>query len=448
MLREGTGLSDIHITREALRAVARGELSSRVLIEFAVKHLVALCPSCCEEIAAWERERKVTFTQAAFQAWPVLLRRHRQERDEKKEAAKRDLQKLLQWPHPERLARIDRSHRRFRGTTLGAMLLSESKKEMAANPERAWEMAETAEAALRRTMAGPGVGDLLVRASAYLGNIERVRGRYPEAKKRFAFARALIRSEGVTDPLVHAEVDSCEAMLHMHQGLFTEAEELLSRSVSLYMLSGAREEAAHPLVTLGLLYSLQGSYEKALQVTRSALADIRPKRNPRLYVSARFNLALFLCESGDHVAAAEALVQDGELFQQFPDLFTQLRLAWLEGKIALGYGQLESAEEILRKVRYGFVLQERGYETAMVTLDLALVYLRQGRSAELKQLAGEMHEVFSAEEVHQEAVAALLLFEDAALRETLSADLVVDLATYLKAARHRPSLRFRRRLPG
>lgn len=373
MLGEGTGLSDVHITREALRAVARGDLSSRALVEFAVKHLVALCPSCCEEIAAWERERKTTYNQVVYRAWPVPLKRRGRDRDEKKDLAKRDLRQLLQWSHPERLARIDRSHRRFRGTTLGAMLLAESKKEMAANPERAWELAETAEAALRRTMAGPGVGDLLARASAYLGNIERVRGRYPEAKNRFAFARALIRAEGVTDPVVHAEVDSCEAMLHMHQGLFTEAEELLSRSVALYLLCGAKEEAAHPLVTLGLLYSLQGDYGKALQVTRTALVDIRPKRSPRLYVSARFNLALFLCESGDHAAAAEALFQDGELFQQFPDLFTQLRLAWLEGKIALGYGQLETAEEILRKVRYGFILQERGCEAAMVTLDLALV---------------------------------------------------------------------------
>lgn len=443
-------MSDIHITREVLRAVARGNLSSRVLIEFAVKHLVALCPSCRGEIAAWESEGRAPSSPVAAGFWSAFPGRRGKAKGEK-EAARRDFRQLLELPHPERLARINRAHRRFRGTALGAMLLAESKREMAADPERARELAETAEAALRRTMAGPGVGALLARASAYLGNAERVQGNYAGARKRFDFARSLIWTEGVTDPFVHAEIDSCEALLGMQEGNLDEAETMLSRSVALYLLTGAREEAAHPLVSLGLLYSIQGDYEKALQVTRTALEDIHPKRNARLYLSARFNLALFLCESGDHEAATESLLKDRELFLRFPDLFTQLRLSWLEGKIALGYGRLDDAEEVLRKVRYGFTLQERGYETALVSLDLARVYLRQGRPAELKRLAGEMHELFSGDQIRQEAVAALLLFEEEALRETLTLDLVEDLAAYFKAAnsaRNRPSFRFQRKLPG
>lgn len=440
-------MSETHITREMLRAVARGELPSRVLIEFAVKHLVALCPSCREEIAAWERERKARFSPAAARHRSPCVGRPGKEKGDT-EAAKRDFRKLLEWSHPERLARIHRSHRRFRGTVLAAMLLAESKKEMAADLDRARELAETADAALRRTMAGPEVGALLARASAYLGNVDRVRGDYAGARKRFDFTRSLVWTEGVTDPSVHAEIDSCEALLHMQEGNLGKAETMLSRAVALHLLTGAKEEAAHPLVSLGLLFSLRGDYPKALQVTRMALEDIHPKRNPRLYLSARFNLALFLCESGDHAAATEALLRDRDLFLSFPDLFTQLRLSWLEGKIALRDGRLEDAEETLRKVRYGFLLQERGYETALVTLDLAWVYLAQGRPADVKQLAGEMHELFSGGQIRPEARSALLLFEEEAQRETLTPDLVEDLAAYLKAARDRSSFRFQRKLPG
>lgn len=36
-------------------------------------------------------------------------------------------------------------------------------------------------------------------------------------------------------------------------------------------------------------------------------------------------------------------------------------------------------------------------------VDLALIYLQQGRTAELRQLAEEMHTLFEAEDVYREA---------------------------------------------
>lgn len=209
-------MSEIHITREVLRAVARGNLSSRALIEFAVKHLVALCPSCRGEIAAWERERNPPSSTAAEDLRPASRQQGKTKGE--RSAARRDFRQLLELPHPERLARIHRAHRRFRGEMLAAMLLDESKKEMAANPERSRELAEAADAVLRRAMAGPDVGALLARASVYLGNADRARGDCAGARRRFGFARSLIWAEGVTDPLVHAEIDSCEALLNIQEG--------------------------------------------------------------------------------------------------------------------------------------------------------------------------------------------------------------------------------------
>src|SRR3954465_3799278 len=46
-------LSDIHITRELLRAVARGELSEHGFAQIETQHLESLCPVCRREIQAW-----------------------------------------------------------------------------------------------------------------------------------------------------------------------------------------------------------------------------------------------------------------------------------------------------------------------------------------------------------------------------------------------------------
>jgi hypothetical protein len=73
---------------------------------------------------------------------------------------------------------------------------------------------------------------------------------------------------------------------------------------------------------------------------------------------------------------------------------------------------------------------------------LSLVYFRQSRTAELRALAEEMHAVFASEDVHREAVAALLLFQEAARCEAVTAELVEEISAYLKRARGNPTMRF------
>jgi hypothetical protein len=79
----------------------------------------------------------------------------------------------------------------------------------------------------------------------------------------------------------------------------------------------------------------------------------------------------------------------------------------------------------------------------MVSLDLALVYARQGRMGELKEVAGEMGALFESQEIHREALAALLLFQQAAREERLTVTRVEGFVRYLKKARGNPSLRFK-----
>ncbi|HEY4591914.1 MAG TPA: hypothetical protein VIJ61_05870, partial [Thermoanaerobaculia bacterium] len=62
---------------------------------------------------------------------------------------------------------------------------------------------------------------------------------------------------------------------------------------------------------------------------------------------------------------------------------------------------------------------------------------------ETKRLAAELIPVFQAREIHREALAALIVFQQAAELEQLTAGLIEEIAAYLRQARGNPGLRFR-----
>ena len=373
-------MSDIHVTRELLRAVARGDLSSQALVEIGLQHLTQWCPTCLEEYQAWRRERDTPVPpESALLVLSVLLGRHGRDGQEKEAEAFKDFQSLIEVPHPGRLMKIYRASRRFRGTSLARMLLDESKRRMPADPASADELAEAAELVLRRSVLKPGMEDLSVLAALYRANVARLWGRPDEARSRFSRVRSMIRTQGVTDLLVYAEVDSCEAVFELELRRFPEAEELLNRAIALYSLAGQRSRVAHPLITLGLLYHEQGQSRRAVEVTRQAQGIMGFEPDLRLRVCAQYNIALFLCESGEPVEAAEVLEEGREWFELLQDTYTQVRLVWLEGKIALALGQFAKAEELFLSVREEFSRNSQSYDVVMVCRDLAKIYAKESR---------------------------------------------------------------------
>ena len=436
-------MTDIHITRELLAATARGELPARMLTEIGVEHLTSLCPTCREEFKAYQREQQSAGGgSGVIRTLPAVLERHSADHERKQAAALRDLRALLRIPLEQRLEKIRRANRRFRGLILAGMFLDESKRHMPASFAAARELAQTAEAVLRYTTAGSGWADLAALTQAYLGNVARVEGNPRQARKCFSFARFLITNEGVTDPLIYAELDSCEAMLYIDQRRFDEAESLLSRSITFYSLAGERSKAAHPLLSLGTLYYNQGDSGRAIEMTRIASDLILPETDPKLYLFARHNLALYLCESGRWSEADSTVGEDRELYGQFADAWTQIRLRWLEGRIAPGLGDATAAEGFLSETRDRFIAEGWNYDAALVSLELAARYVEEGRTGDLKRLVEAMYPIFEAEEVHREALAALLLFRDAVHEERITLETVQRLRRYLEVAKEDPSLRF------
>lgn len=439
-------MADIHVTRDLLWAVARGEVPASAVTQIGVQHLMSLCPTCRQELLAFQKER--TATAAAeydrmFRLLPALLDEEVPRLDREQQVAERDLADLLALPRAERAPKVQRASKRFRSAGLVRLLVAESRKHIHREPDEAFHLAELARTLAHRNPRMTGYFGLLALTTSEMANACRLSDDTGQADGHFSHARFVISQYGVTDTEILARVDSLEGSLRMDQRLFQDAEDLLSRSAMLYRIGGHRIEAARVLVTLGGLYFFQGALTRAIETTSRALKGFARSAEPRLYLCARYNLARYLTENEQYTEASDLLAVDEPLYQEFPEAWTQLRLIWLRGKIALGQGQTEAAERAFLTARDGFLLEGNGYDAAMVSIeDFALLYLRKGRTADVKRLAEEIVPIFAAQDVHREAVAALMLFQEAARQEQLTVRAVREYVKYLRDARTDPSLRF------
>ncbi|HKH47741.1 MAG TPA: hypothetical protein VKM72_24040 [Thermoanaerobaculia bacterium] len=387
-------MADMHLTRELLSVIARGEIPGLVLEDTMLGHLKSLCPHCKREMEEFARERDAEVRgdnpTPSFEAVFTVLSRHLRDLRRAHDRARRDVEMLLALPQEERIASLRRSRTRYRGAQVAWLLLQESRARVTVSPEESEHLADLARLVIQYSPGGVGTMDLLALATSYMANACRTAGKVGEAEAHFAYVRSLITHQKVTDTEILARIDHMEGSLRMKQNRFKEAETLLSRAAMLFSVAGEAAERARALITLGGMYSFQGELIQAIETIKAGLRDL-PAQERYLYLCGRYNLASLLTESGKYWEAAEILREDEELHREFPEPWTQLRLVWLRGKIAAGQGDEEAAEQRFLAARAGFLGQGYAYDAALVALeDLAVMYLRQGRTAEVKQLAKEM----------------------------------------------------------
>jgi tetratricopeptide (TPR) repeat protein len=196
------------------------------------------------------------------------------------------------------------------------------------------------------------------------------------------------------------------------------------------------------LLNKGAVLEQMGSYEAAIETFQEAEFWIDRQREPRCFFGLRFNLTACLCHLDRYDEAEAAVPELRALTAQPEQAMDRIRVGWLTGRVAGGLGKTAEGIEALEAVRAQFAAKALRYDEALVSMELAGLYLQQGRTAEVKQLVGEMEPVFRDQQVHGEARKALTLFRRAVEFETLSAELVRHLVAYLYRAQHDPELRF------
>jgi tetratricopeptide (TPR) repeat protein len=185
-----------------------------------------------------------------------------------------------------------------------------------------------------------------------------------------------------------------------------------------------------------------GEAEQALEVLEQAEPKVEAQGEPNLLFALRFNRAAALLDLNRAREAEELLPRVRELALELRQDLHLVRLRWLEGRVHAGLDRTEEAIKALEEVREKFAKLNMAYDCALASVKLGALYLRQGRTGEVKALARWMEQVFRSLGIHQEALKALLLFCNAVRQEWATAELAERLFSYLQRARHDPGMKF------
>lgn len=330
---------------------------------------------------------------------------------------------------------------KYRSWALCERLCAESEKAAPADAGRAVELAGLA---LRIAGLVPEEGAWRSRlqgyAWAHLGNARRVAGDLPGSEEAFVRGRKLWESGVAGDPglLDEGRVLDLEASLRRAQGRFAETLKLHDRALAVTR----PEDRGYILLNKAATLEQSGDSERAIETLRQAVSRVGPQRESRLWFALRFQLAVNLCHLRRHAEADELLPEVRRLAIQLGNELDLVRLLWLEGRIAARLGRPDEALGALARVRGEFISRGIPSDAALASLELALLYLEQGRPGEVKVLARQMAPIFQAQGIHREALAALRLFCRAAGDETVTVEMARHLVEYLHRARHDPNLRF------
>lgn len=277
---------------------------------------------------------------------------------------------------------------------------------------------------------------------AALGNAYKVQGDLASAERSFEMSDSWWEAgaEGVGDALGYEPVLLVlKAPLRLSQRRFAEAIKLLEQAVDLY-LEGQPEHrdphlAGRTMISKATVFIEMGDSETAIETLKRADGLIDPEHDPRLVLCIRHNLADTLSKTGHHQEASALLPGLKELAATHGRATDLLRLDWVEGRIAAGLGDHDQARRLLTRVRQTFLDEDNAFDAALAALDLAISHLQEGKTAEVRDLADEMVTVFQSLQVSREPMAALLLFQEAARRETATAELAREVAAALTRAR-------------
>jgi len=421
-------LEDSHLSLETIAQWLSGDLSFEDLTSLVIPHFFTCCPVCRahyqevqrlkKEVDHWDERVAVFEGQKA----PELL------------AA------MIEKPFDEQMALIEENPE-YQTWALCQILLKTSHATSFEDPLKAVNLAE-----LAVTIAdGLGtaydlcwIADLRARSYAYLGNARRILGELRSAET--AFREADVRLRGTTgNPLVEAEILRMKASLRRDQRRFSEALKIITQALSLYREQGDIHGAGTSSIQCAKILEESGELPAAIDLLRQTIAGIDAAAEPHLHLYARHNLVNCLSLAGRYPEAEDLLPELRDESARIAKPLDIVRLQWIEGRVAFHLGRSAEAEAVFRAVQTEFLGRGMGYDAALVSLELALLYVQEQRTADLQRLAVEIMPIFEARDVHREALATLVIFQKACEQERLTAQLAIQLAAALRREQPAPA---------
>ncbi len=369
-----------------------------------------------------------------------LGRREHDFQEERRDAEER-VSALLDLPAEDRLARIEREPKL---RTWGACerLVEVAGRQILEDREEAVRISELAVQVARRLEPeryGNGrVHDLQARSWATLGNARRLAGDVQGAERAFGTAEGHL-SRGSGDPSEEARLLEYKSSLRRSERRFDEALGLIDEAIELYRLLTERHLTGRALVRRGVILGFLDRLPESISALQAGLSLLDAASEPRIDLYGRHNLFCFLLEAGRLLEAQAMLSETRRLHRQVGEPLNMLRLHWLEGRLAAALGQMEEADEMLTDTRDGFLEAGLGLSAALVSLELAVLYVRREDLDGLKRLGDEMFPIFQERDVPREAIAELIVFQEAAQRGEVTEDLIDRVTASVRGGLVRPA---------
>lgn len=150
-----------------------------------------------------------------------------------------------------------------------------------------------------------------------------------------------------------------------------------------------------------------GETGAAVDILHAAIPLIDREEEPYIFLAAYHNLARYYIDLARPDEALALFVEAKPLYQQCKDPLILLRATWQEGQLLREIGHLESAESALLRACGGFIEQGLAYEAALVSLDLADVYVKWGRMEDVRRTIQQVMPIFRSLRVSREFLASL-----------------------------------------
>ncbi len=306
------------------------------------------------------------------------------------------------------------------------LLLEKSSEIGRRHPKQGVQTAELALASLdalvRRAGDDKQFASLKARGWTRLANARSLAGDLRGAELGFDEAERLLEAGG-RQPAVEAEILAYKASLRREQRRFLEARELLERARDLCPDGEVDLKAKILLIQASVRFE-EGNPTAAIPFLEEALPLASNSEDTVLRLAIYHNLVATYSEAGWYQKAVKLLPVAKHLSEEYGTGYNKIRFNWLEGLIARGLGELDTAEQSLKGARDAFSDMGDGFNTALVSLDLADLYSRQHRTADLAELCQSMAPLAGMLQNHREAIVALQIFQRAAEEQSVTSMVV------------------------
>jgi transcriptional regulator with XRE-family HTH domain len=369
---------------------------------------------------------------AELRAWLIEDKKKRKAEEARREAG--ELWKVLRSLSARERRELVEDSLEFRSWALVERLCHESKAAAADNASKALELSNLALfVALRADGTEAWSRRLQGYAWAFIANSRRVANDQSGADSAIATAWKLWKSGEDAGLLPEWRVLSIEASLRRDERRLEEALDLLERAEK---ATGDDSSArANILLIKESVHEQMGDPSGALATLCAAAHAVEATPDDRLLFALRFKTAKALCAL-DRVAEAEELLPTvRDLAERLGNELDLVRVVWLSARVAAGRDRLAEAVSGLEQVRHDFTVLGLPYDAALASLELSLLHLKAGRTAEVKELGRQMGPIFQAQRIARETLAAFTVFHEAAQRESATVELALRAIAEVEAAK-------------